>query len=137
MANKPRISGSYCGLLDWLLDKLIAEGFGCGGEAGEALALEPGFVGALTYIDVVLSVVQHAVNQGRQLPRDGEDGHHAQDGRDTDGAGAVGLLPGQRPCPLLCERFFPESRVKRLRPLRTLAAKSHYSRKPKQHTTES
>ena len=59
------------------------------------LALEPGFGGALAYIDVVLSVVQHAVDQGRQLPRDGEDGHHAQDGRDTDGAGAVGLLPGQ------------------------------------------
>ena len=121
MANKPRISGSCCGLLDWLLDKLIAEGFGCGGEAGEALALEPGFVGARAYIDVVLSVVQHAIDQGCQLPRDGEDGHqvalvtrraaeggtqravrplqrdgrHAQDGRDTDGAGAVGLLAGQ------------------------------------------
>ena len=40
MANKPRISGNYCELLDWLLDKLIVEGFGCSGEAGEALALE-------------------------------------------------------------------------------------------------
>ncbi len=54
-------------MFDWLLDKLIAEGFGCGGEAGEALALEPGFVGALAYIDVALSVVQHTVDQGRQL----------------------------------------------------------------------
>ena len=38
---------------------------------------------------------------------------------------------GERPCPLLCERFFPKSRVKRLRPSRTLATKSHYSHKPK------